>query len=98
MNSYEQYVGQDVVIVEELLEDVEAGKPYEPGFAPPWNYIGNVLHIISYDAEDKFFKFIDQDGRKEEMLMTYDFDHGFVVPMQEEIEDQVESDIVIGLL
>lgn len=98
MTDYHQYVGQDLIIVQELLENVISEKPYDPEFVPPWNYVGNVLHITSYDAEDKFFRFIDQDGRNEEALMTYDFDNGFVIPFREEQDEAVDTGMIIGLL
>ena len=98
MIDYHQYVGQDLIIVQELLENVVSEKPYDPKFVPPWNYVGNVLHITSYDAEDKFFRFIDQDGRNEEVLMSYDIDNGFVIPFIEPDEIQVDDDIIIDLI
>ena len=98
MTDYHQYVGQDFIIVQELLEDVVFEKPYDTEFVPPWNYVGNVLHITSYDAEDKFFGFIDQNGRSEEVLTTYDFDNGFVIPFQEEQDGDVDTGMIISLL
>lgn len=98
MTDYHQYVGQDLIIVQELLEDVDNGEPYEHGFAPLWNYVGNVLHITSFDAEGEFFCFIDQDGRKNDTLMPYDIDNGFVVLFHEPEEKPVNDDMIIGLL
>ena len=101
MTDYHQYVGQDLIIVQELLEDVDNGEPYEHGFAPPWNYVGNVLHITSFDAIGEFFYFTDQDGKKDDVLMPYDIDNGFVAPFQpfHDAEDEtVDSDMIISLL
>ena len=98
MTDYHQYVGQDLIIVKQLLEDVETERPYEPGFEPLWNYVGNVLHITAFDAECEFFYFTDQDGRKNDTLMTYDIEHGFVVPFQEAVEEPVNDEMIISLL
>ena len=98
MTDYHQYVGQDLIIVQELLENVDNGEPYEHGFVPPWNYVGNVLHITSFDSIGEFFYFTDQDGKKDEVLLPYDIDNGFVIPFSEPDEIQVDDDVIIDLI
>ena len=98
MTDYHQYVGQDFIIVQELLEDVDNGEPYEHGFAPPWNYVGNVLHITSFNAIGEFFCFTDQDVKKDDVLLPYDIDNGFVIPFIEPDEIQVDDDVIIDLI
>ena len=98
MIDYHQYVGQDLIIIKELLENIDNGKPYDPEFAPSWNYVGNVLHITSFDAIGEFFCFTDHDGKKDEVLMPYDIDNGFVIPFIEPDEIQVDDDVIIDLI
>lgn len=98
MTDYAQYVGQDVVIVKELLEDVEEERSYDPGFMPFWNFVGNILHIVAYDHECESFTFIDKTGRSNDTLMPYDFEHGFVSPLAEEEEIQVDEDAIYELI
>ena len=98
MIDYHQYVGQDLIIVQELLENIDNEKPYDHRFAPSWNYVGNVLHITSFDAIGEFFCFTDQDGKKDEVLLPYDIDNGFVIPFIEPDEIQVDDDDIIDLI
>ena len=98
MTAYNQYVGPDLIITTELLEDIDTGKPYDHRFAPSWNYVGNVLHITSFDAIGEFFCFTDQDGKKDDVLLPYDIDNGFVIPFIEPDEIQVDDDVIIDLI
>ena len=52
---YSQYVGREVVITTELLEDVYTGDRYEPDCIPKWNYVGNVLTITNYNTQTEAF-------------------------------------------
>lgn len=98
MTDYAQYVGQDVIIVKELLEDIEEGREYDPEFMPFWNYVGNVLHIVAYDHECGYFAFTDQEGVHNDTLMVYDFENGFVTPFVEAEEIQVDEDAIFELI
>lgn len=60
--------------------------------------VGNVLHITSFDSIGEFFCFTDQDGKKDEVLLPYDIDNGFVIPFSEPDEIQVDDDVIIDLI
>lgn len=97
-HDYSQYIGQEVVIVKELIEDVDSGEPYDPGFIPAWNYVGNVLTITKYDPHSGSFRFVDKDGHDEELLLDYDFEHGYVEFFQEVNDTLIDADAINNLL
>lgn len=96
-HDWSQYIGQEVVIVKELLEDVYAGDPYEPDCVPSWNYVGNVLTITKYNTQTESFGFVDQHGHAEELLLDYDFENGFV-ELLPETDVQLDTDVISALL
>lgn len=95
---YSQYVGREVVIAKELLEDVYAGDPYEPDCIPKWNYVGNVLTITHYNKNTDSFGFVDQKGESDELLLDYDFEHGYVELLPEIDEIQLDQDAISLLM
>lgn len=98
MIDYSTYVGREALIFHPLYEDVDNKKAYEREYNPPWNHIGNVLRIESYDRHCQSFSFVDQTGNHDEVLLVYDFEHGFVdlIPDPEEI--QIDANAISALL
>lgn len=93
MVDYSTYVGREAVILKPVYEDVDHQEEYSAENNPPWNYVGNVLRIESYDRNCRSFGFVDHDGSHEEVLLNYDFEHGFVelIPDPEEIQIDVNA-------
>lgn len=98
MVDYSTYIGREALILKPLYEDIDNQKEYEAEYNPPWNYVGNVLRIESYDRNCRCFGFVDRAGNHEEVLLTYDFEHGFVdlIPDPEEI--QIDANAISALL
>lgn len=90
---YSTYVGREVVILRPVYEDVDHQEEYEAENNPPWNYVGNVLRIESYDRNCRSFSLVDQTGHYAEVLLEYDFENGFVdiIPDAEEIQIDVDA-------
>ena len=95
---YAEYVGKEVVILKPLYKNVDHSEPYEITCNPPWNYVGNVLYIKSYDRNCRDFQFIDKAGSHAEVLLEYDFEHGFVDIIKEPEEIQIDANAISALL
>ena len=46
----------------------------------------------------KYYLITDQDGKKDDVLLPYDIDNGFVIPFIEPDEIQVDDDVIIDLI
>lgn len=98
MVDYSTYVGREALILKPLYKNVDHQETYEAEYNPQWNYVGNVLRIESYDRNCRDFRFVDQSGNHEEVLLIYDFEHGFVDLIPEPEEIQIDANAISVLL
>lgn len=98
MIDYSTYVSREAIILKPLYKNVDNQEEYETTYNPPWNYVGNVLYIKSYDRNCRAFQFIDKAGSHDEVLLEYDFEHGFVDIIKEPEEIQIDANAISALL
>lgn len=99
---YHSFVGREFVIVRPLYEDIVNEREFCVGYVPKWNYVGNVLTITACQQwekdQDCTLNFKDHNGNASEVLLEYDFDNGFLIPLEEYVEDEVDGSFVLNLI